>query len=333
MIFEDAISATPDLGITIFSGAHLFWLICALAGGFFGAAIGANYAFAFTGVLILLGLGVVAATGDTIILDYVAFGPVFGPHVSFAGGAAAAAYAARKGYLSSGGKDINTPLQGLVHYDTLFIGALFGGAGYVVERAVRLIPWFGTHTDTVAFTVVLSALVARAAFGRTPIFTRTWKLDETHRWLDFQEKPHHVLSLSVMSSTLAAGAAIILAAYIEPNTTETTFTQNIYQNAQVLPFAISAVVIFLLTMGYRVPVTHHMTITAGLAAVRFLPIVHENAIAALVIGVVFGVVAAFLAELANHLFYAHGDTHIDPPACAIWVSNTLVAFFTTVVFA
>jgi hypothetical protein len=34
--------------------------------------------------------------------------------------------------------------------------------------------------------------------------------------------------------------------------------------------------------------------------------------------------AALLGELFSRLFLIHGDTHIDPPANAIWVMATVV---------
>jgi hypothetical protein len=40
---------------------------------------------------------------------------------------------------------------------------------------------------------------------------------------------------------------------------------------------------------------------------------------------VFGAVSGALGELFQRLFLARGNTHIDPPAFAIWVGNTLVA--------
>ena len=99
---------TPDSVFTFASSMDLFWLVLALAGGAFGAMIGANFAFAFTGVSILVGFAVAATTGSTIYLDYVAFGPVFGPHIAFAGGVGAASYAARKGLLPGGGRATST---------------------------------------------------------------------------------------------------------------------------------------------------------------------------------------------------------------------------------
>ena len=106
-------------------GIFLFGLIAAAGGGALGAAIVGNYAFGFTGLMILAAFGVKAATGSSVWFDYVAFGPFFGPHVAFAGGAAAAAYAANKrhymvpnAHLSNSdvaqtGKDVSEPLARL----------------------------------------------------------------------------------------------------------------------------------------------------------------------------------------------------------------------------
>src|SRR6056297_1516381 len=79
------------------------WYIAAFAGGAFGAAIGALPAFAFTGFLVVVGetyaLAARAAGGTpaVAVTADVAFGPVFGPHVAFGGGAAAVAYLAARG--------------------------------------------------------------------------------------------------------------------------------------------------------------------------------------------------------------------------------------------
>jgi len=92
------------------SGTELvFWLIAAFAGGCFGAAIGALPAFCFTGFAVIAGEaltlasvsgaptaeGAEAISLTSAMTGTIGFGPVFGPHIAFAGGAAAAAYAAR----------------------------------------------------------------------------------------------------------------------------------------------------------------------------------------------------------------------------------------------
>ena len=114
---------TPDAVFT-FANMDLFWLLLAFAGGAFAAMIGPNFAFAFTGVSILVGFSVTAATGNTMFLDYISFGPVFGPHIAFAGGVGASTYAAKKGLLPDGARDISSPLAGLNRPDVLLVGAL-----------------------------------------------------------------------------------------------------------------------------------------------------------------------------------------------------------------
>lgn len=310
---------TPDAALAIGSNMNLFWLLMAAAGGVFGTMIGANYAFSFTGVTILLGFGVAAATGSTTVLDYVSFGPAFGPHIAFAGGVAAAAYAAKKGYLKSGGKDINSPLAGLGKPDVLLIGALFGVGGYLFQKLVALVPWFGTHTDSVAFTVVCSGILVRVLFGKTGVFHSITKPEGTTRWLDWQETPGQLLTVSAFAGLFASGIATMLVGYIAPNSAN---GDVIIANAQAIPFAISALCIFFVAGGLKFPVTHHMTISAGLAAVLFFNATGSGMLAVLV-GTCFGVLAGFAGEYFARWTYAHGDTHIDPPAGVIWLMNTL----------
>lgn len=308
---------TPELGITLFGDFNLLWLLLALAGGAFGAMIGGNYAFGFTGVTVLLGLGVTAATGSTIILDYVAFGPVFGPHIAFCGGAAAAAYAAKKSLLDSGGKDVSASLAGLNRPDVLMVGALFGGGAYIVQRLVALIPWFGTHTDSVAFTVVVSGVAARILFGSTPVYRRKVELSDSQSWLRYQEKPGQLAVISGFVGLLAAGISIMVVTYAAGA------NEALAANAHTLPFALSAICIFFVASGHRFPVSHHMSINAGFAAVQFLSVT-GNALAAVLIGTVVGIIGGFVGELAARRMQDHGDTHIDPPGASIWFTNTLV---------
>ena len=133
------------------------WIAVAAAfgGGMWGAAVGAVPAFIFTGLLAMLGAAA-AAAGHKELID-VAFGPVFGPHVSFGGGVAAVAYAAARGRASTG-RDIGTPLMNLRSVDVLFVGGLFGVVGVLINWGmVRL----GVWTDSIALTVVLSNIAAR----------------------------------------------------------------------------------------------------------------------------------------------------------------------------
>ncbi len=63
------------------------------------------------------------------------------------------------------GKDIVTPLSGLGKPDVWLVGSAFGVFGAILQKLVLMIPWFGHHTDSVAFTVFISAIVARLMFG------------------------------------------------------------------------------------------------------------------------------------------------------------------------
>lgn len=148
-------------------GVFLFGLLAAVAGGAVGAAIGGNYAFVLVGFCVLASWGIFAATGSTFGFDYLAFGPFMGPHIAFAGGVAAAVYARYKGHMADG-KDVNSPLAGLGRPAVLVVGAVFGVLGYLFQIGVSHVPWFGSHTDSIAFTVLCSGLLARIVFGGAP---------------------------------------------------------------------------------------------------------------------------------------------------------------------
>ncbi len=318
-------------------GIFLFGLVASLAGGFVGAAIGANYAFVLTGFAVLASWGIYIATGSTAAFDYLAFGPFMGPHIAFAGGVAAAAFAAKKGWFPDG-KDVSSPLAGLGRPAVLMVGSLFGAGAYLVQSGITKIPWFGSHTDSVALTVFLSAIVARLAFGNGLInasgFNQASGLfgkiapSATEVWLRYQSKPAQYLAIGAFFGIFAGGSSIALA----------TFFPGAAANAQTFAFGISAIIILFLISGQNMPVQHHVTITAGLAAVTFMPILAGSgfawgkwdssmwlvAVGALVIASLAGMMAAFLGEFQAQLFYQRGNTHIDPPAMAIWMSNTIV---------
>lgn len=314
---------TPDTAFMLLENLDLFWLLAAFAGGILGAMVGANYAFGFTGVSIIIGFGALAGTGSTTILDYVAFGPVFGPHIAFAGGVAAAAYAGRKGLLEGGGKDINTPLAGLGRPDVLLVAGAFGVGGYILQRLITHIPWFGAHTDSVALTVFTSAIVVRLVFGSTPVLHAPTRPDDKVFWLPWQQTPGQILTVSLGASLMAAGAATMIASYIVPMGQDIETYGQIVANAQTIPFAFSALCIFAVASGLKMPVTHHMTIIAGLSAISFL-MVSGSGLVALLLGTCFGIITAFVCEWVARAFQNHGDTHIDPPAGSIWLMTTVL---------
>lgn len=298
----------------------IYSLLSSAGGGFFGAALGGLHSFAFTGIMVLVGVLALIADPHSTFLSDVAFGPAFGPHVAFAGGVAAAAYAARKADLV--GKDIVTPLAKFAKPDVLLVGSGFGVFGYLLQKLIAMIPWFGSHTDSVALTVVISALLVRIMFGRCRVVTKNgsgasgwaaYSPVDGGRWIEGQERflPNTVLGVFV--GMLAAFMSITLVQ---------TFPQ-LAGVGQVFMFGVSAVSLVLLSMGHAIPVTHHITLVAGLAAVTFLPLVGHSW-AALLIGAAAGALSAWCAEIFSRLWLAHGDTHIDPPAAAVWPATTIV---------
>lgn len=316
-------SATPDLFVNV-GDFSLFWALAAIGGGMFGAAIGGNWAFVMTGFSVFLGWGLLAGTGSDVGLTYLAFGPMFGPHICFAAGAASAAYCGSKGYLGDlKGRDIDTSLSKFKDMNIYLIGAVFGLGGYLLERTIRLIPFLGSHTDTVALTVIISGIIARLIWGKSGLIK--WvKPNDKQCWLRWQESPLELLCVGIGGSLFAGGVALMIGNYIKPFHLENeSYTNLIYSNAQSIPFAISAITILFLILGFRIPVTHHITITAGLAAMVYYNVT-DNGVAALLIAVIFGVIASFMAEFWSRLMQAHGDTHVDPPAATIWIMNTLV---------
>jgi hypothetical protein len=317
-----------------------YLLLAAFAGGAFGASIGALPAFAFTGLMVIAGeaanLVGQAVAGDVsvAITSSVAFGPVFGPHISFAGGAAAAAYAAKQGYMDTGfdfhmAKDI-TYAHG-TKVDVLVVGGLFGILGALIRQVSA---GFGLPWDPIAMGVVLSALFHRLILGFPVVgtvrgtglfdmspFERGERREEGGRfavepWLPHQYKWGGVAVLGVVAGLLGAYAAI-----------ET--------GSPFLAFGISAASLLFLNLGVeKFPVTHHITLPASTAALAVLAsgsgvdaalLSGGSDTTALLVGSLFGLVCALFGELFQRIFYAHGDTHWDPPAAAIVFGTLLIA--------
>ncbi|MCY4535588.1 MAG: hypothetical protein OXB91_09505 [Bryobacterales bacterium] len=273
-------------------------LLASFGGGLFGAAIGTLPSFVFTGLLVIAGAAVAAAGGGTDVLAHIAFGPVFGPHIAFGGGAAATAYAYRRGLIESG-RDISLPLMGLGRVDVLLIGGAFGSAGYLLESLWRL-AGLGPRTDTIAMTVVISAMIARLLFGRSGLASRQFRPDERRNWVRHQERPSQCAVIGLGVGLLSAFIAVTLG----PE-----------RGGDVLGFGIAAASLVFAQFGLKVPVTHHMALPAAAATL---------ASGSFLAGPAFGIVGAFAGEGFSRVFHQHGDTHVDPPAAGIAMTIVLV---------
>ncbi len=320
----------------------MYLLLAAFAGGAFGAAIGALPAFVFTGIMVIAG----EAGGLDGVTGSLAFGAFFGPHVSFAGGAAAAAYAAKRGYMQTGfdfheSKNITAALG--LNVDVLVVGGLFGILGVLIRQVSVS---FGMPWDPIAMGVVLSALFHRLFLGYSLIGKvhgagffdmGPFEREETRSsdagtisdhiksatdrfavepWLPHQYKWSNVAFLGLVAGFLGAYAAL-----------ET--------GSPFLAFGISAASLLFLNLGVeKFPVTHHMTLPASTIALAVVAsgdgveaglLTGASDTTGLIVGALFGLVCALFGEAFQRIFYAHGDTHWDPPAAAIVFGTFVIA--------
>ncbi|WP_181684733.1 hypothetical protein [Halorhabdus salina] len=349
----DVFLAVPVIGGSWEDFALL--LITALAGGAFGAALGALPAFIFTGFVVFLGEGIdivtrvfgleavpgTAFTGD--VTGVIGFGAITGPHIAFAGGVAATAYAAKKypemepnGWDYHFGKDISYAFG--TKPDILAVGAIFGAIGMLItEVGYAVVVVDGTAvTDFIAFSVFATAFLARPVFGYPIIGTSKgngyldmspFEQEESHPKADSGREehagrlatepwlPHQYRWSGVTAIGLVGG---ILAGFIYIKT-----------GSIFMGYGISAMSLLFLNLGVeKIPVTHHITLLGSVGAAVLLP--EFSPVIALLAAGVFGAVTGLFGELTQRLFYAHSGTHVDPPAMAIAIVMFIVAVLSIV---
>jgi hypothetical protein len=272
-------------------------LLLAFAAGIFGAAIGALPVWILCGLAVLIGTVINMSTGQSDIINLLAWGTFLGPHTSFAGGVAAAAYAARQNDLDNG-RDIVTALIGLDKPKILVVGGLYGMIGYVLLWMLSLVPNYSelAWTNTIALAVILNMFIARLFLGNTGLLGNTsgvknrWIPTDSGAWVPYQSKPLMLLLL---------GFAVGLPA---------AYFAEVMPGSVGLTFGIVTFLLIFMQFGYKVPVTHHIALSASMLTA---------ATGNMVWGVGFGILAAFLGEISACLFTYHGDTHIDPPTMAL----------------
>jgi hypothetical protein len=333
-------------------------VIAGLGGGLVGAAIGGLPALSLAGIVIVVGeaagvianafgqgnaspqvFGVEPAVLEAVgVAGSVGFGPALGPHVAFAGGVAAAAYAGRQETFDTTfryhqAKQISIPLG--TDPKRLLVGAGFGALGVVVAR---LSAGAELPVDSVMLAVVVSGFTHRLAFGY-PLVGRVRNLDRSmfdmspfergERWGEPDHKTsqgtggRHVVEVWLpdyyeWDHLAVLGAGVGLASGYIALVTGSAF----------LAFGISAASLAFLSLGhYSFPVTHHMALPASIAAIAMAG-EFEPAVALVAAGV-FGVVGALVGELAQRTLYAHGDTHLDPPAVSIVLTSLLLTLLAT----
>ncbi|EMA43996.1 hypothetical protein [Halococcus saccharolyticus] len=337
---EHLLLQIPVIGVEVEQFVVL--LIAALAGGAFGAALGALPAFIFTGFAVFLGEGLAILEGNlasaggiegdiaTGVTGTIGFGMVFGPHIAFAGGVAATAYAGKKypemnpaGWDYHFGKDILYAFG--TKPDILAVGAVFGAVGMLINQ---LAAGIGFPTDGIALSVFLTAMLARVVFDYPLIGPRSgssifdmspFEREEeravadggtevrlaTEPWLPHQYQWSGVAVIGLVAGLL--GGFI----YIE--------TGSIF-----LGYAFSAMSLLFLNLGVeKIPVTHHITLLGSVGAVIATAMGTGPVVALLAAGV-FGTISGLFGEVTQRIFYSHSGTHVDPPAMAIALSMFIV---------
>lgn len=290
-------------------------LLAAFGGGVFAAAIGPLPAFIMTGVFSVAGsvAGMCgAAEASNILLNYVAFGPFFGPHIAFAGGAAAAAFAKKKGIMDNGA-DIATALAGFNEPSVLMVGGAFGIIGYLFKELVVMNLFAGTIstrlvTDAPGFTVFCSAILARLLFGGklrtgTAVISKG-KVLSTTMLIGFG---YSLLVGGLYAGAIYAGISVDAFGGAYPT----------------LIFGLAAIGLVFAEMGQPYFGCHHILIISAEAAVQSYAAT-GNVYMAVAMAVVFGLITTLIADVAGNLINSGTDSHIDPPATAILIMTFAV---------
>ncbi|TCO77952.1 hypothetical protein [Marinisporobacter balticus] len=275
-------------------------ILAAFGGGVFGALIGALPAFIFVGVMGLIGIAVSACGGNVDIVGNVAFGTLFGPHIAFAGGVAAAAYAANKKHYLESGMDILTPLLKTKDVGVLLIGGIFGILGYLINFFFVSI---ALPTDTPGFTVFILCVIARIIFGSTGIIGKT----EIAATSEMEKRSFFPDSKTLGFSIVWSLGLGLVISYI------VSITQ-----INIIGFCISAALLIFVQMGFEFPTTHHITLVAGYATM---------ATGNMFIGAAFAVIACVVGEIVGRTLNSCCDTHIDPPATTIFLCSFVIFIF------
>lgn len=301
----------------------IFVSFCA---GLFGTLLGALNAFIIFGLVLIFGIIINIAEVMTGTVGYdwigqIAFGPYFAPFITFLGGAVAAMYASKRGYIESG-KQIDIPLINTGKVDVYFVGGLFGVIGYLFSTYITT-PLLGDKVDGGAFTIIVISLISKFIFegsivGKVPESDKKlggrFSLKLTNVWQPGQRSLWNKIFLGA-----SVGAVSGLATY-----SMFIFGVNTYV-AAYFGFAISTFSLIYLNLG--IPVTHHISVCSGYAIVALLLKNPELSVeVCLIWGIAFAILATFLGDILASVFYVYGDSHIDPPGLAIMLVSFLAMY-------
>lgn len=282
----------------------IFALVASFGGGIIGAYMGALPAFIMTGIVAIAGAAVAMAGGADVSIGFIAFGSYLGPHVAFAGGVAAAAYAGKTKKLSGGGTDILSSLNGLADPMTLIVGGVFGIVGFLIHYLMGAV--LHLNTDLPGITVIISALIVRLAFGQTGIIG---KYEEGEK-REYFTGGNGLICNVLLGLGLGTATGFVYQALVNAGANAV-----VTGSFPLICFGIAATSLIFTQTGFATPATHHIALISALAAVS-----SGNPI----MGSIFGVIASLVGDFVAKTFNSHCDTHIDPPAFAIFILTFVV---------
>ena len=282
----------------------LFNILAAFGAGLLAASIGAVNAFIMTGIMaIIAGVTACAGVADGVSAT-IAFGTVLGPHMSFAAGAAATAYAKKKGYIDNGCA-LGQGLTYLGKADVLVVGGIFGIIAYLIADFVvakifgGLIPY---GTDNPGMTVVISGIIARLAFTDNGVKSKN---------PTFMSKGDALTALLVRATALslmAGGTGVALNA--------AGFSLAGYN---LILFGIAAVTLLFPGMGSW----HHIGIISAYATMIAVG-AGLAPVAVVLFAVVAGILVALICNIENCLINTEVDSHIDGEGTSICLMTILL---------
>lgn len=281
----------------------VFALVASFGGGVIGAYMGALPAFILTGVMAIVGAATAMGGGADMTVGFIAFGSYLGPHVAFAGGVAAAAYAGKTKKLGSG-TDILSCLNGLADPMTLVVGGVFGVIGFLIHYLIGTV--LHLNTDLPGFTVVLSAIIVRFVFGTSGLVGKAAP-GETRKYFT---AGNGMICNVLLGVGIGTATGFVFQALVNGGASAAAIGSY-----PVLCFGIAAVSLIFAQTGFAMPATHHIALISALAAVS-----SGNP----VMGIVFGVLASLFGDFAGTTFNTCCDTHIDPPAFTIFTFTFIV---------
>ncbi len=295
----------------------IFAMVAAFGGG-------ALPAFILTGVIAIAGAAIGMAGGSDLVVGNVAFGSFLGPHIAFAGGVAAAAYAANKRSTSTSkvtstgekilgsdevesGTSIGLSLNLTGDYKVLLVGGIFGILGFLINylyASVLVLP-----TDTPGMTVFTLGVIARLTLGNSGLFGK----------YDKNKKRKYLSTGKMLGYNIVLGASLgIVVSYVAASLSNTfEVAPKVISLFPTLCFGISALSLIFTQTGSATPATHHITLISALAAV-----VSGNPI----FGVLFGIISCLIGDFGANTLNSNCDSHIDPPAFSIFICTFIINF-------